>query len=156
MCETSSAEKYSRCIETIQKAPQRAIRRVVINLYQMTHVMVKHFGCFPAPWLHCLFLCFCYEAHFLLWYLAETRSILLLTIQQSWKRCQSELLIPMSFGSLKLPNEYQLQQNNGYKLPYYNFLSLDYMRTVVAKDYFVHLFCKTETASDFPQLQWAA
>lgn len=33
MCETSSAEKYSRCIETIQKASQCAIQRVVINLY---------------------------------------------------------------------------------------------------------------------------
>lgn len=51
MCETSSAEKYSGCIETIQKAPQCAIQRVVINLYQITYVTVKHFGCFPATLL---------------------------------------------------------------------------------------------------------
>lgn len=62
----------------------------------------------------------------------------------------------MSFGGLKLPSEYQLQQNNGYQLLCYNFLSLDYMRTAVVKEISVHLFYKTETANDFPQLQQAA
>lgn len=47
-----SAEDYSRCTEIIQKAPQCAIERV-INLYQMTHVIVNRFGRFPAPQLHC-------------------------------------------------------------------------------------------------------
>lgn len=47
-----SAEDYSRCTEIIQKAPQCAIQRV-INLYQMTHVIINHVGGFPAPQLHC-------------------------------------------------------------------------------------------------------
>lgn len=42
MCKASSAELYSRCIEAIQKVPQRAIQRLVINLYRTAHVREKH------------------------------------------------------------------------------------------------------------------
>lgn len=52
-----SAGDYSRCTEIIQRSPQCATQRV-INLYQMTHVIVNHVGCFPAPQLHCCNLSF--------------------------------------------------------------------------------------------------
>lgn len=144
-----SAEDYSRCTEIIQKAPQCAIQRV-INLYQMTHVTVNHFGRFPAPQSHCCNL------PFPLFRLSGSLSFMV----SCWNRiCSSandlaikeKVLIwaddPQVFWQSEA-TKWVLAPGKQWLLAAILQVSVSWLQE--------HCDAEGETAIDIPQLQWAA
>lgn len=141
-----SAEDYSRCTEIIQKAPQCAIQRV-INLCQMTHVIINHVGGFPAPQLHCCNL------PFPLVHLWGSLSFMV----SCWKRiCSSAYnMEKVLFWAADLQVFWQSETTELVLAPGKQWLLVAILPFSVSwlQD---NCGAEGETVNDIPQLQWAA